>query len=206
MNTLGTLRIRTTAYHRSSNGVERLHRQTKVALRATPETPWPEAIPVILLGIRTAFKPDFGGTSADMVYGSALRLPGDLVAPAPIITLSRADFVSRLQGAMASLRPESTRQLARRPAYQHPELSRCTHVFVRCNSVRKSLQPPYTGPHPVLHRSSSFFTVLINGRQDNVNIERLKPAWLDSTPPASTIPAVSFIDDSLPSLPAPAVT
>ncbi|XP_064470236.1 uncharacterized protein LOC135384987 [Ornithodoros turicata] len=141
-----------------------------------------------------------------MVYGSALRLPGDLVAPAPNIILSPAVFVSRLWGAMASLRPASTRQLARRPAYQHPELSRCTHVFVRCDSGRKFLQPPYTGPHPVLHRSASFFTVLINGRQDNINIERLKPAWLDSAPPGGTIPAVSFIDDSLPSPPSPAAT
>ncbi|XP_064476442.1 uncharacterized protein LOC135390608 [Ornithodoros turicata] len=141
-----------------------------------------------------------------MVYGSALRLPGDLVAPAPNITLSAADFPSRLRGAMASLSPASTHQLARRPAYQHPELCQCTHVFVRCDSVRKSLQPPYTGPHFVLHRSSSFFTVLINRRQDNVNIERLKPAWLDSTPPASTIPAVSFIDGSLHSPSSPAAT
>ncbi|XP_064482860.1 uncharacterized protein K02A2.6-like [Ornithodoros turicata] len=84
VNTLGCKRIRTTTYHPASNGlVERFRRQLKVALRAAPETPWPEVIPLALLGIRSTFKAHMGCAVAEMVYGTSLRLPGDLIYPLP---------------------------------------------------------------------------------------------------------------------------
>ena len=54
MHLLGTHHIRSTAYHPISNGlVEYFHRQ----LKCLPETThWTKALPLILLGIRTAIK------------------------------------------------------------------------------------------------------------------------------------------------------
>ena len=58
MELLGSARIHTTSYHPISNGiVERFHRQLEGAFKAYPNsTQWTEALPVILLGIRTAIK------------------------------------------------------------------------------------------------------------------------------------------------------
>ena len=58
MHSLGTVRLRTTAYHPIANGlVERFHRQLKAALRACPDpVQWVDALPLILLGIRTTLK------------------------------------------------------------------------------------------------------------------------------------------------------
>jgi len=60
MQLLGSKRIRTTAYHPISNGlIERFHRQLKAALKSQPDpTQWTDALPMVLLGIRTAVKED----------------------------------------------------------------------------------------------------------------------------------------------------
>ena len=56
MTLLGTRRACTTVYHPQSNGmVERFHCQLKVALKAQPNpASWINALPLLLLGIRTA--------------------------------------------------------------------------------------------------------------------------------------------------------
>nr|XP_054924960.1 protein NYNRIN-like [Dermacentor andersoni] len=81
---VGASRIGTTTYHPISNGlVERFHRQLKYALAATEERNWTEALPLILLGIRTAVKTDIGCSAAELVYGTTLRLPGEFFTGSP---------------------------------------------------------------------------------------------------------------------------
>ena len=82
-NLLGCRSIATTAYHPQANGmVERFHRQLKAALKAQPEPErWRELLPLVLLGIRASVKEDLGCTASELVYGTTLRLPGQLLAP-----------------------------------------------------------------------------------------------------------------------------
>nr|VZI26166.1 unnamed protein product [Spirometra erinaceieuropaei] len=83
LNFLGCTRIRTTAYHPAANGmVERFHRQLKTALRAAedPEK-WSDNVPVALLGIRAALKSDLDCSAAELVFGTTLRLPGEMISP-----------------------------------------------------------------------------------------------------------------------------
>jgi hypothetical protein len=71
----------TTAYHPASNGmVERAHRQVKEALRArAAQNDWPAHLPWVLLGLRVAPKEDSGVSSAEMVYGARLNIPGQFL-------------------------------------------------------------------------------------------------------------------------------
>ncbi|XP_064473233.1 uncharacterized protein LOC135387933 [Ornithodoros turicata] len=187
---LGSQRIRTTSYHPASNGmVERFHRQLKAALKAHPNlTSWTEVLPVVLLGLRSVFKPDLGCTVAELVYGTTLRLPGEfLVSPKATPPPDPADYVSRLKAIFDQLRPAPPRQPSSSRLYVHDDLATCTHVFVRVDAVRKPLQPPYTGPYQVVSRTSKFFSLIINGKQEQVSIDRLKPAYIEA--PAADLTA-----------------
>ena len=58
--------------------MERFHRQLKVALKAIPDpTHWVKALSLIMLGFCTTVKQDMQCTSAELVYGTTLRLPGE---------------------------------------------------------------------------------------------------------------------------------
>eukprot|EP00794_Sanderia_malayensis_P018571 gene18571-biopygen15648 len=71
----GIQHIHTTSYHPAANGmVECFHRQLKASVKAQADSSiWSEILPVILLSIRSTFKPDLDATPAQLVYGTTLR-------------------------------------------------------------------------------------------------------------------------------------
>jgi transposase InsO family protein len=73
---------RKTAHHPADNGlVERLHRTLKAAIMCHAHQHWTEVLPLVLLGIRTAFKVDLKESIDELVFGEPLRLLGELLAP-----------------------------------------------------------------------------------------------------------------------------
>ncbi|CAH8820985.1 unnamed protein product [Trichobilharzia szidati] len=180
---LGCMRFRTTAYHPQANGmVERLHRQLKAGLSAANNTHWTESLPLVLLGIRNALKTDAGCTTSELVYGTTLRLPGEFVSPSsfpPVV--DHSSYVSRLTNAMRSVKPAPLRPQSI-DVFVHPCLKTSSHVFVRRDSVRRPLEPPYDGPYKVIKRTDKFFVLDKKGREDTVSIDRLKPAYLEGNP------------------------
>ena len=195
MRLLGIRRSRTTAYHPIANGlVERLHRQLKAAIRAQPEPErWTESLPLILLGIRSAVRADVQCSIAEMVYGTTLRLPGEFFAPSG----DSADpslFASRLQSSMAALRPIPSRSTPAQQVFIPADLKNCTHVFIRNDAVKRPLACPYDGPYAVLDRKEKYFKLNIKGREDTVSLDRLKPAYLNSTHESS--PATAAMSQS----------
>ena len=109
---LGAKRCRTTAYHPSANGlVGRFHRQLKASLKAQRDpSKWTEALPLVLLGIRTALKEDLGCSTAELVYGTTLRLPGEFFdCQATLHTTDPSSYVTQLRTFMSKLRAQSPR-------------------------------------------------------------------------------------------------
>ncbi|XP_064470136.1 uncharacterized protein LOC135384884 [Ornithodoros turicata] len=196
-NILGARRIRTTAYHPASNGiVERIHRQLKAALRASPQVPRAEVLPIVLLGIRSAFKPDLGCSTAELVYSTSLRFPGDLISgAADPSAVQPAGYVSRLRDTMNALRPSPTSTPRPATSFQHPALETCSHVFLWCDAVRKPLQQPYSGLRTVQHRASTQYTILVSGRERTVALERLKPAFLEAPQETSNACSIGVSPD-----------
>ncbi|KAJ8411270.1 hypothetical protein AAFF_G00172760 [Aldrovandia affinis] len=73
------LRAATTGLQlQEANGMcERFHRSLKVSLRAALQgDAWFDTLPWVLLGLRTAPKADLGASSAELVYGQPLHVPG----------------------------------------------------------------------------------------------------------------------------------
>ena len=204
MKLLGTKHIHTTSYHPISNGlVERFHRQMKSALKAQqhPEH-WVDALPIVLLGIRTAIKEDLSCTAAELLYGTTLRLPGEFFSSSSCSDIDPAHYAARLKSSMQAIRAVPPRVPSQHRTYVNPDLSSSTHVFVRIDAVKKPLQPPYNGPYKVLQRADKFFTLDINGRRDTVSINRLKPAYMS----VSSSGNVSSTPAPQPSSPTPSTT
>lgn len=182
MQILGTKRIRTTSYHPIANGlIERFHRQLKAALKSsTHPTNWTDSLPMVLLGIRTAWKEDIRCNTAELVYGTTLRLPGEFFDHTKDDgTSDPASYVTRLRSSMQLLQATPVRQQTQRKAHVNDNLLTCTHVFVRHDAVKTPLQQPYDGPYKVLKRAQKHFTIDIRGRSEVVSLDRLKPAHLD---------------------------
>ena len=187
MQLLGCKRIHSTSYHPMANGmIERFHRQLKSVLKSYPSTiDWVDSLPMALLGIRTTLKQDCHCTSAELVYGTTLRVPGEFFTPTPdTATPDPSSYVAKLQESMKHLRASPPRQ-HQRQFYVSDALQTCTHVFIRRDSVRKPLQAPYDGPYEVLNRTPKHFTVEVKGRKEVISLDRLKPAFLDMPIPPS---------------------
>ena len=191
MQLLGSKRKRTTAYHPVANGmIERLHRQLKAALKChlNPAT-WTDSLPMVLLGIRTALKEDLRCTTAELVYGTTLRLPGEFfVATQDVNLMDSTSYVTKLKTTMQELQAPQVRPAPQRQVHIGNALTTCTHVFVWRDAVKKPLQTPYDGPYRVLQRKDKYYIVEVKGRAETISMDRLKPAYLDSTATPSQQP------------------
>lgn len=47
----------------------------------SPHKPWPEQLPLVLLGLRTAVKDELQASLAEMLYGTSLRISDDFFVP-----------------------------------------------------------------------------------------------------------------------------
>jgi transposase InsO family protein len=150
---IGIKHVMMTAYHPQSNGmVERFHRQSKEALRARNcGANWANHLPWVMLGIRAA-KDDTGVSSAELVYGCGLVLPGELQVPSPPI---RA-------GALAAPHPPPPHDTRLGSKRRHrdsggerlpPSLEQAQFVYVRQGYCGKPLSPIYSGPYEVVRRA-----------------------------------------------------
>ncbi|GFS61473.1 transposon Tf2-9 polyprotein [Trichonephila clavipes] len=178
---LGVQKCRTTGYHPQANGmIEELHRPLKSAIKCHATERWTEVLPIILLGLRASLKEDILCTPAELVFGTTIRLPGEM------FDSSKPDddvvnFVSKLKSHMQSLHPKPPKHHSKRPVFIHPGLLEATHVFLRRDMLRRPLQQPYDGPFKVLQRKDKVFFLDINGKRVSVSIDRCKPAFFLKT-------------------------
>lgn len=186
--TLGFTHRQTTAYHPQCNGIlERFHRQLKTAIICHADSSWSESLPFILLGIRSSFKEDLQSSSAELVYGEPLRLPGEFFGHnVDKCTTDITDFTARIRAFANNLRPIPASNHSKSKIFIYKDLSSCSHVFVRDDTVKGALQPAYTGPHEVIERGTKVFKIRVKGKPVSISVDRLKPAYIlsdtDNTP------------------------
>ena len=184
---LGAKLHRTTAYHPQSNGlVERFHRSLKAALRARLTSPsWIEELPWVMLGLRTAPKEDLGASTAEMVYGAPITVPGTFVGPAS--STEAAEHLQRMRQVAGRLVPAPDAWHGEPGSSREKSLDEAEFVFVRRDAAHGPLQTPYTGPYRVLERADKYFVIQCGERRESVSIDRLKAAKPD--PDRQTVPA-----------------
>jgi cleavage and polyadenylation specificity factor subunit 1 len=122
---------RTTAYYLAANGlVECFHRRLKAAIMCHMGQQWTEVLPLVLLGICTAFKEDLQAPVAELMYGEQIRIPGDLLTPTAD-PVDPAHLITELRQHMARLRTVPQAHHASPATFIHSDLEKCTHVFLR---------------------------------------------------------------------------
>jgi len=128
MQLTGTTHLRTTAYHPEANGlVERLHRQIKAAIRCHETEAWTTVLPIIMMGIRAAWKEDLKATSAELVFGEPIKLPGQFFEERTTGTLE--SVIEKLRKVMQGLRP-TLRRHGKKTTFVFKEMEITNEVFV----------------------------------------------------------------------------
>ncbi|GFS91334.1 integrase catalytic domain-containing protein [Trichonephila clavipes] len=114
---------------------QKVHRPLKSAIKCHATERWTEVLPIILLGLRASLKEDILCTPAELVFGTTIRLPGEM------FDSSKPDddvvnFVSKLKSHMQSLHPKPPKHHGKRPVFIHPGLLEATHVFLLLKRIR----------------------------------------------------------------------
>ena len=203
---LGISASNTTAYRPQANGlVERFHRQLKGSLKARLQGPrWMDELPLVLLGIRTAWREDPDCSASDLVYGTSLRIPGEFLPHEPRDLRVSSEFLQQLRDKMRTVLPPAHEFHGSRSAYTPASLASTGYVYVRHDAHRTPLQRPYDGPFKILEVHDKYYVLEMNGRHDSVSIDRLKTAYgtqVDRQPEPVPPPAVP--PRAVPSQPTP---
>lgn len=130
--------------------------------------------------------------NAELVYGSSLRLPYHFFEKVkPNIKSDPFTFVERLKETMNKLKPVQSSNHNKQSIFVHKDMNTCTHVFIRHDGVRKSLQPTYDGPFEVISKHPKYFMVKVKGKTKSITIDRLKPmfAVVDSNIQTQPVPS-----------------
>lgn len=175
---IGFHRLRTTAYHPQSNGmIERAHRTIKTAITARKQS-WLDALPIVLLGIRS-MPNDSNFSPFTAVTGGAFLLPQPLIREEETKD-SSSKYIKSLVEEMNKINLSSLgRHHSKPPTFIPTDLMKCSHVWVRVDRIRRPLEAPYTGPFLVKKRDEKYFIIeLLTGAEQSVSVDRLKPAIL----------------------------
>ena len=88
-----------------------------------------------MLDIRTALKEDLGCSTAELVYGTTVRIPREFFSQSSAdVIADPASYAVQLKASMQKLQAVPAQQQDRK-TYIDTTLSSCTHVFVRHDSV-----------------------------------------------------------------------
>lgn len=174
----GSTHLHTTAYHPAANGmIERFHRQMKAAIKSHQTEEWAKILPVVLMGIRAAWKEDIQATPAEMVYGEPIRLPGQFLEETNIQSNGANDYADKLAKIIRKLRPTIKRH-GQKATFVHKDMATTDQVFLRHDAPTGTLTQPYDGPYKVLNRGEKTYKIRVNGKIVNVSKDRLKPAYI----------------------------
>ena len=82
----------------------------------------------------------------------------------------------------------------------------CTHIFVQKDTVLRTLQQPYHDPHKVVERGAKTFTVDVNGKQEVILLDHLKPAHIEDLAPVDVTVTYDTVLPPSPAVPTPPAT
>ena len=107
----------------------------------------------MLLGLQATPNEDSSISSAELLYGAPLVLPGQLPG---VSELPLAFFKESTRAAPSHIPARSTSASQEPPEIPH-QLQGDPYVYARCGGAKLPLTPTYSGPFAVVSRSLKFF-------------------------------------------------
>lgn len=139
---------------------------------------WLYRFPWVLIGLRTAPQEDLQSSSAELVYGQPLRVPGDFILSTTALWSATRQRSMLLDDAKAFLQV-TTSQYSLPQSHVPTELQSVEYVFIRHDAHCGPLQAPHDGPFRVQEDGVKYFVVELGDRLSRVSVDRLKPAHLN---------------------------
>ncbi|XP_014774620.1 uncharacterized protein LOC106872225 [Octopus bimaculoides] len=170
--------IHTTSHHPAVNGmVEQFHHQLKAAICTAPDPHrWFKFLLIVLLGCHSAVKEDLGYFSTELLYGTTLALPGQMLAPVDLPNADPTSYVMQLGSFFADLPPMLPRDHSISSTVP-PDISTWPHMFVRNDAIKRPLTPPYTGLYRIIRSTPKLFTVDIHGKKRDCSYRQSKKCF-----------------------------
>ena len=124
MQLLGCKCIRTMSYHPITNGLIERFQTLKASLKTHPNAiHWIQSLPLLLLGICTTIKCDLHCTTAELVYGTTLRLPSEFFVTSNFKTTPDPfTYLTQLKSIMQHITPAPLRPHLVTKTYTSDEL------------------------------------------------------------------------------------
>ena len=141
---------------------------------------WEDALPLSILAIRTTYRDDLNCSPAELVFGTELAIPGDMVTPNAFTGETPNETVNPLRSAMKQIRSTPTRVDHGVTEYIPKLLASATHVWLRKHN-RSSLIPPYTGPYKIVELKARTLIIATADGNREVGIQDIKPARVEKS-------------------------
>jgi hypothetical protein len=126
-----------------------------------------------MLGLRAAPKEDTGVSSAELAFGAALTLPGELLVTPEASTEA---LVEQIRSGFSLFQPMPGRRqaVAASEPQVPPSLQDASYVYILRGAVAPTLEPKYQGPYLVLEKYPKYFKVAVGSAVETVTVDRLK--------------------------------
>ena len=128
----------------------------------------------MLLGLRAAPKESNSISSAQLVFGQPLVLPGELT---DVQESTANDFHEQLSSKTPppTCQPRSYAVVAVSSTSVPAHLQDASFVYVRHGGNLSPLSPIYSGPYHVQHAGPKVFVLEVGSSLETVSVDRLKP-------------------------------
>jgi hypothetical protein len=139
---------------------------------------WTEALPLVLLGIRTSFKADLQASVAELVYGEPLRIPGELLTPTvdPVEPAHLITHCAVIWPASDQFRHHTT------PHQPHSctRTSKTARMSFSLRTQHAGLWSPLTAAPTRSSRGEKTLQLLVRGKPVTVSADTVKPAYVSN--------------------------
>ncbi|BHF64869.1 hypothetical protein SprV_0200787700 [Sparganum proliferum] len=144
--------------------------------------------PLFMLGIRSCLNSDLDCSAAKLVFGATDRIPDQMISPTSLVAVQNpTNFLHRLWQLIRTLSPFLPRPSVSK-SYLEKDLATCPHVYLRCDRVRRPLEPPCDGLFRVTSRGRRNFRIQRGTREGVASVDRLKAAVRTLLKMSSVVP------------------